>query len=281
MAVLQVETEKCIQCAACAAVCPTGVVTMGEAGPEEQDEQLCVECGHCVAVCPTAAMDHRLTPLAEQIPIDEGLRFGAREAAQFLRSRRSIRSYREEEIPREKLLELLDVARCAPTGSNRQGISFQVISGKEKLHRITAATIEWMEQQEAANAANAVQALPKGSKYSNHVKIHIRAFHEGSDPILRGATHLILAVCPSDFGPRGRENATSVLTYAELYAPVLGLGTCWAGLLQHCAFSGYAPLLELLDIKDNMELAGALMAGYPDLRYHRMANRQPLRVTFG
>ena len=58
------------------------------------------------------------------------------------------------------------------------------------------------------------------------------------DTVLRNAPHLIIATAPKDF-KNGRENTISQLTYAELYATTIGLGSCWAGLFEFCAFSNY------------------------------------------
>jgi nitroreductase/NAD-dependent dihydropyrimidine dehydrogenase PreA subunit len=271
MSILQVEQNKCIKCGACAAVCPIACITMGETGPEEESNiESCIHCGHCVAVCPNAALDNQGSPLKNQVKIKKELAWDAEQASQFLRSRRSIRNYRPEQVPKEKLLQLLDTARFAPTASNRQGISFKIISGREKLQKLAAATIGWL-QHETTNGRSTVSKNAFG---------HIQAFNEGKDPILRNAPHLIVAVCSQESGEMGRSTAASFLTYAELFAPAIGLGTCWAGIIQHCAFSGYAPLLDILNLPDDQMVAGALMVGYPLFRYHRLVDRNPLKVSW-
>ena len=79
---------------------------------------------------------------------------------------------------------------------------------------------------------------------------------------------------------RGRENTLLCLEYAELYAPSLGLGTCWAGMLEAAAFAGYPPVLELLRLPAGTVLTGALMVGFPNLSFQRLVDRQPLDITF-
>ena len=65
-----------------------------------------------------------------------------------------------------------------------------------------------------------------------------RAYSEqGLDNILRDAPHLILAMAQKDF-VRGRENSVFSLAYLELFAPSLGLGSCWAGIVEMCIFAG-------------------------------------------
>jgi nitroreductase len=88
-----------------------------------------------------------------------------------------------------------------------------------------------------------------------------------------------LATANKDFS-RGRENTVFALTYLELYATTLGLGSCWAGLFEICAFSGYKPLLELLNIPEGKEITGTVMVGYPQYKYQRLVDRNPLDVTW-
>jgi nitroreductase len=97
--------------------------------------------------------------------------------------------------------------------------------------------------------------------------------------VLRGAPHLIVALCDKDF-PRGQENAHFAFAYAELMAPTLGVGTCWAGLFQGGARSGYKPLLGILDIPPDKKVAGGLMAGYPQHAYYRLVDRNGLDVLW-
>ena len=128
MSLITVDNQRCIKCGRCAAVCPRGLIRLEAEGPSETCEnaaELCVVCGHCVAVCPVTALDNSRTPLSSQPEISAAGAIGPALAAQFLRSRRSIRLYKKQPVPREKLLQLADIARFAPTGSNSQGVSYR------------------------------------------------------------------------------------------------------------------------------------------------------------
>ncbi len=83
---------------------------MGDNGPE-MIRDLCVKCGQCVAVCPEGALDNTKAPLANQVPIEENTILDSSTTAQFLRSRRSIRNYQPKSVPRDMILQLLDIAR--------------------------------------------------------------------------------------------------------------------------------------------------------------------------
>ncbi len=269
MEFLHVDMSKCTKCGACADVCPACAIGLAADGPVRTGLRTCIACGHCVAACPVEALDNLYAPLSGQIPLKDYEPLDPAAAARFLRSRRSIRSYKKEPVPRELLLKILDIARFASTGGNTQGLSYLVISDKEKLSAISSATILWMEDRVA-----------KGAEGSDYFVGIIRASREtGKDIILRGAPHLIVAMCDETFS-RGPENAHFAFAYAELMAPTLGVGTCWAGLFQGCAINGYAPLLDILEIPPGKKVAGGLMAGFPRYKYYRLVGRNDLEVVW-
>jgi len=268
MSFLQVEQEKCICCGICSDVCPVKMIGMESQGPKAIGEH-CIACGHCVAVCPTGALDNEKAPLANQLPLEKMPVLDADTAARFLRSRRSIRNYKETQVPREKIRQLLDIARLAPTGSNSQGISYYVFDRAETLRKVVAAVIQWMEEE-----------VKKASAWAPYFTGIIDSYHKnGYDGILRGAPCLVVAATPKDFFLRGRDNTHFSLAYAELYAPSIGLGSCWAGFFEICA-TNYPPLMDVLGLPEDMAVTGALMVGYPKYTYKRLVDRNPLQVTW-
>jgi nitroreductase/NAD-dependent dihydropyrimidine dehydrogenase PreA subunit len=265
MNLITVDHTKCTQCGICIAECPILVLHMGDRGPKAINPENCFACGHCVAVCPHAAMDNTLTPLDQQLPITASPALNKESAMRFLRSRRSIRSYKKTPVPREQLRELVEIARIAPTGSNHQGVSYIIVEDRKIVEKAALVILEWLENNQ--------NIYP-------YFNIIIQAFREkGIDTILRSAPHLILAISASDF-QFGRESSIFSLAYLELYAPTLGLGSCWAGIFEMCAFSGYEQLLRLFDIPNDKKITGAVMVGYPKYRYQRLPDRNPLDVVF-
>lgn len=261
MRFISVDSEKCIKCGLCVKECPGYVLKLGKSGPEEAFPEACMVCGHCVAVCPKEAIDHINTPLSKQTSIKNFTQLTPEQGELFLRSRRSIRNYKEGTVEREKLKALVNVAHYAQSGHNLQGVSYVVIEDKSILQQAVAIVIAAFE------------------KY--HVLDHItKLYHEeGVDPILRGAPCLVLTIADGSF-ERGRENSIIALTYLELYAPTLGLGSCWAGMLERIAMMEGSPLLELFQIPENKKITGAVMVGYPKYTYPRLVDRNTLDVTF-
>ena len=264
MDLITVNEEKCIKCGQCIKECPAYVLKMGEKGPEEIENTNCIACGHCVAVCPTDAIDNKKTPLEEQVDAKDFPKLNAEQAEHFLRARRSIRNYQDKSVSREKLTKLVDIARLAPTGSNSQGISFVVVEDNELVKEAVAITIAMIEL----------------SPLKDNLKGLISSYREGGiDPILRGAPNLIIATADENHS-NGKGNSISCLTYLELFAPSLGLGTCWAGFFEYCASIKDSPLPKLFNIPEGKIITGAVMVGYPKYSYKKLVDRNPLEVTY-
>lgn len=270
---IQVDQRKCTRCGLCVSVC-RGVLGMGGDGPEVI-RPLCIACGQCVAICPQGALDNANSPLANQALLKEMPVLAAGTAAQFLRSRRSIRNYQQRPVPRDTILQLLDIARMAPTACNSQGVAYHVVDNADTLHAIATVVIEWVEDE--LNKDSAMAASPWAPNSAAQIEIYRQT---GEDVVLRSAPCLVVAVADKDFLAPVRDNAYLSLTYAQLFATSIGLGTCWTGLFEYCASSGYKPLLDLLALPANMRVISGLMVGYPKYTYKRLVDRNTLQVTW-
>lgn len=267
MELIEINPNLCTKCGLCTNVCPSSVLLFDSNGPRANNPQNCISCGQCVAVCPNSALDNIKTPLSKQTAIDSFPVIDSNTAETFLRSRRSIRCFKSTSIPNDNLIKLLNIARFAPTASNSQGLSYIIVSNKTILNKMSELVVQWMENQQ--NEASH-WSFPR----------HINNYRNlGIDTILRDAPHLIIATAPDTFS-NGRSNTISSLSYVELYSTSLGLGSCWAGLFEFCAFSKYEPLLNLLNIPKDKVITGAIMIGYPKYKYQKLVDRNPLNFTF-
>lgn len=256
--------ERCIKCGFCIKECPVDVLQMGEKGPEEVASTNCNACGHCVAICPNSAIDNEKAPLALQVDANNFSKLNPHQAEHFLRSRRSIRNYHDKPVSREILSKLVNIARLAPTASNSQGISYVIVENKQLLEKAAEITIQMAEH----------------SPIRHLIEAAIIGYREkGLDSVFRGAPNLIIAIADKDF-PYAKNNAISCLTYLELFAPSLGLGTCWAGIFEHFAAIENSPLSDLFNISEEKTVVGAVMVGYPKYQYTRLVDRNSLDATF-
>jgi len=273
MALIRVDRDKCDKDGACVEVCPLGILALDEEkGPVTRpgSAMLCIGCGHCVAVCPHGALDNVKNPLQSQVPYERAELPDARAAFTFLRARRSVRRYLDRPVPRETTRQLLEIARFAPSGHNSQGLSYLAVEGREAIGEMTVLVTEWMRRliREKHPIAR-----------SFHMEAIVKFCESGDDRILRNAPLVIVAMAPKTVEQMAQISTCLALEYVELYAPALGLGTCWAGYAQACARE-YAPLLKYLKLPADRAVTGMLMAGFPKYHYHRLPERNPLDLVW-
>jgi len=58
-----------------------------------------------------------------------------------IKNRRSVRAYKSTPVPKAHILQILDMARMAPTSGNQQPWKFLVVQSREKLAELKAACI--------------------------------------------------------------------------------------------------------------------------------------------
>jgi nitroreductase len=87
------------------------------------------------------------------VPIDIHLVPQWDKVKQYMISRRSVRTFINKPNEKEKIEQLLDIARFAPNGANRQVIKWIVINDSVKSHQMAKLTIEWMKIVKEKNPA--------------------------------------------------------------------------------------------------------------------------------
>jgi ferredoxin len=129
-----VDTETCLGDGVCVEVCPENTLEIVDqkASSVEDRSEFCIECGQCIAVCPTESLTMPKLPI-------EGFRrlaerpFGYEEFFDFLRSRRSVRVFKDEPVEREVIKKILDAASTAPMGIPPHTTEIVIIDQREEL----------------------------------------------------------------------------------------------------------------------------------------------------
>jgi len=267
---IKVDESLCITCGACIRACPGGLITKKDFPlPIENGWELCIDCGHCVAICPTGAMHQRSMSPEDCQEIDIQLIPKWDRVRQYMTSRRSVRGFINKPIEKEKVMELLDVARYAPNGANRQVIHWVVVNDPKKVHRIAEMTIDWMK----------IVKEKKPELYDEaNLEVFVEAWDGGQDRISRGAPCIIMACAPKD--ERTAPPAAMIAIHQiQLAAPALGLGTTFTGSINTAA-QGFPPMIEMLGIPEGTIPHGTCVIGYPAERYLRIPLRKPVDVTW-
>jgi nitroreductase/NAD-dependent dihydropyrimidine dehydrogenase PreA subunit len=273
MSLFTVDPKECRRDGLCVAECPAKIIEIiGEEGfpaPVDRAEGLCIDCGHCVSICPHGALSLKTLSPKECPPLRQELLLGPEHCEHFLRSRRSIRSYKEKRAPRELLQKLIEIARYAPTGHNSQSVHWLVIEDAAEVRRLGGLVADWIRS-----------LLNERNEYALSMNMDrvVAAWDKGIDRIMRSAPHLIVAHGLSTM-PASQSSCFIALTYLELAAPSLGLGTCWAGYFSAAA-NFYPPLQEALALPEGHLSYASAMVGYPMHRYQRMPPRNKPEITW-
>lgn len=273
MSLFTVEGEKCHRDGICVAVCPLRILELSDGSPVptpvEGAEELCIRCGHCVSVCPHGAFSHADIPIADCLPVNEEFALRTEQAEYFLRSRRSIRTFKEKEIEREKLVRLIDIARYAPTGSNSQQVKWLIVNSREKVHALAGIVIDMVRY-----------LLKEGDPTAKAYRLDraVTAWESGEDVVSRGAPCMVFSHAPKE-SPISQVDCAIAHTFLDLAAPSLGLGVCWAGFFMLAA-PHWPPLQQALALPEGHACFGAMMIGYPKYKYFRMPARKEAEVIW-
>ncbi|MCP3873750.1 MAG: nitroreductase [Desulfobacteraceae bacterium] len=271
MSMFKIDSEKCDKDGICAIECPTSVIEMTEAGPDliKNGEQFCIQCGHCVAVCPKGAFNLDSFSSDKCMAIKKELALDANHVEHFLRSRRSIRRYKDKPVPKDVFEKALGIACCAPTGSNKQPVQWLVINKKETVTKIAGHVIDWMRY--------VLKTQPKIALGLNMGAL-IEQWDKGTDRICRDAPQLVFTYASDEFGSASADCHTAI-AYLELALTGYGLGSCWAGYVNYAA-GQWPGLKKELNLPEKHTCHGALMVGFPKSKYYRAPERNTPKIRY-
>ena len=265
--ILSVDITKCIECGACSEVCPLKLIEF-ENGSIPKNvvwaKKVCINCGHCVAVCPAGALSINAMPFEECTLIKDELNINKEQVEQLLKSRRSIRSYKDKPVSKGAIEDLIDIARYAPTAHNFQPVKWKIIYNKNKVVKLKDMVIDWMKE-----------SIDQNTELSKKLSMQhiVQGCDMGIDIILREAPHVIIAYASKE-DRTAKDSCRLAMTYLELASFACGFGACWGGFLD-LALSLYPPIQEALELPEGNISYASMMLGHPKYNYRRI----PLRKT--
>lgn len=273
MITIQVDKKTCKGDGRCVEICPRHILKMNE--KERVPEfvpgggELCINCGHCFAFCPPGSIKLSTMSVEDSMPLDHSKLPDAGQAELFLKGRRSIRVYKDEPVTKESIEKLLDIARYAPSGINRQPVNWAVIMGKEKVHELGDLTAKWMEE-----LVKAKSPMAESLGFAGLVEF----WKKGFDNICRSAPCIVIAYGLKD-DPMVPQSCMIAGTYLELAAFGLGLGACWAGYV-NMAVNMSEEARKFAGLPSRASAGAAMMLGYSKYRYSRIPLRNPAKISW-
>lgn len=263
MKTISIDKEKCIRCGLCISDCVSSCIGFDDDNfPEMKDEKSCISCEHCLAICPTGALtfNNKKPENSQEVNYNDILG--------LIKSRRSVRQYKEEDVSEETFAKLKEMLPYIPTGCNSHALHFSIVEKREVMDVLRNKTNDMVLKVIKSKAFS-----PIVNKFERYKK----AFLDGEDVIYRGAPHMIVVSSPLS-APCATVDPIIALSYIELYAQHLGLGTCWCGYAELC-IKIFPELCEILEIPSGYTPVYAMLLGYPAVKYQRTTQPEPYKIS--
>ena len=188
-----------------------------------------------------------------------------------INERKSIRAFKTDPVPREKIEEILNLTIHAPSAINLQPWEFIVVTGEEK-ERLGRRLIKAYREKQISCGPGNVKPLPKtiakrGAKTLELMNPLFEEMAVNSDKFINegscnfyGAPAAIL-ICMDDSFPTARMVDIGIaLAYFILTAHDFGFSTCPIGLI-----TAYEDeIKDLLNIPENKNVVIGVALGYPN-----------------
>ncbi len=263
MNTVTVDKEKCVQCGLCVRDCVSHCLEMNKNDyPYMKDENRCLGCQHCMSICPQGAISfNNKNPEDSEKP-------SFKNVLSLIKSRRSIRLYKDEELTEEELQAIKDMLPYIPTGCNSHKLHFSIVEKqsvmKELKEKVNNKLIKLLNNKVL-------------SPIVKHFETYKESFNKGEDIIFRGAPHMIVVSSPIS-APCAPQDPVIALSYIELYAQSLGYGTCWCGYAELC-IKLMPELCDILEIPKGYTPIYAMLLGKPAVKYSRIPQPEPYKIS--
>ena len=215
----------------------------------------CLMCGQCTAVCPMRAVSISGYDTG-QIEKKEDLRLKPGEVLDVIRFRRSIRQFKQKEIPKEVISQILEAGRLTHTAKNMQDVSFVVLN-KEKS-RIEQMAVSLFRKIKPF--ADLFSPMARKNKIDEHF------FFFNAPTVI-----VILA--------RDKTNGILAAQNMEFVAEANGLGVLFSGFFTMAANTS-PKIRRAIGIPKGKRAAMTLVLGYPDVKFLRSVQREKLIVKY-
>jgi nitroreductase/Pyruvate/2-oxoacid:ferredoxin oxidoreductase delta subunit len=257
----KVDKEKCNGCKLCASDCPVLIINNKTEFPEikEGKEENCLECQHCLAICPHGAISILGKKPEDSIPI-ESKQPETEELSNLMRTRRSVRKFKADEIEKETIYSLLQSATYAPTAKNENSVQFTVVDNREDMNKF---------REMAYNAVKIAREEGKLLDKDAHVGNFQNLWEtKNIDVVFRNAPHLVITTAPKN-GSTPLTDSVIAMTYFELLANSNGIGTLWNGFFHTMSKYISQEQLSAIGIPEDHVITSILSFGKSAVKYAR------------
>lgn len=251
MSKIIIDKEKCVGCGLCKSDCVAFAIDVKNGKAEMNG--MCIECGHCYAICPTNAIDmadydtknELVTPMTD---IDSDLLLSA------MKSRRTVRQFKDQPIEQEKIDKILEAGRYCPTGGNSQNVAYTILEDKR----------DDLEKECVKLFRTGIKAGSSFVKSLKRMNIDDQFFFKGAP--------LVIVVSGKD-----DVNASLASSYMELMAESMGIGVLYSGFFVSCSKIN-PKIKKMLNLRKGFKPVTCMIFGYPKIEYKRIVPRKDLKI---
>ena len=285
---IEINHEKCDKEGLCVRVCVEGIFEQSEQHtvPIITHPERCFFCGHCVAVCPGNAITHTGFEMENFLPHTPEMFIEPDNLLGFLRMRRSLREYHpDRRVPKEKVEQVIDAARYAPTGSNAQSLEHIVITDQKTMDKLAEYCIDVFHKRVdlIQNEDVLTDRDPRVAKrIQAELPFYTRVFSDykaGKAPFFYKTPVLIITHADMTNTPTPVEDATLASYQMMLMAHSLGLGTCYIGNFYEYANESQS-IRDLLEIPPDHDILMSFTLGYPAIKFRKLVDRNETNVRW-
>jgi nitroreductase/NAD-dependent dihydropyrimidine dehydrogenase PreA subunit len=287
---VEIDPKTCTACDLCVLDCPPQLFVHKEDEPPGFVSELsseCIACGHCAAICPSGALTHgalETDGFAPRQSLPE-----PQQVLHWLRSRRSIRKFKQQDaVERSEIERLIEAARYAPSGHNVQSPHYIVLLNREKVARLGRSIIEFyrtlfnrLQKPLTRQLVKLVAGRRKTKLLVESIPAMIRTeerIERGEDPLFWDAPALIV-IHADTAEETGEVDCAIAADHITLMAPSLGLGTCYIGYAS-AALKHERSLSRELGIPNTHRAYVVLVLGHPAIKYKRVPPRPAPKIEY-
>ena len=288
---MKINYQICQNCRLCVQVCPSKILSVNENKQtyfKEERKHICLECGHCMAVCSTQAITVNSMTYEkdfEQIP-ENNINYP--KFINFLKTRRSVREFKNKPVEKEKLQQIIEAISTAPFGAENDGISISIITEKSVIKKSLPLISKfyrdlkkWFKNPMIRYIIKKKEGIETFNTIKNNLMPMINLNHydlSSYNAITRDAPAIIIFHSKPD-AEEHTEDAHICNTIAMLTAHSLGLGTTIIGLIGP-AVNKFPKLKDLFKIPQENKVITSIIIGYPKYKYLYSVKRNRQKVTW-
>jgi len=289
-----IDPAKCNGCGKCVNVCKDFEfkILNGKALLAEQPLFGRIAFGHFMAICPEGAIEitgRCLSPEDLLLLPDTVQKTDYVALMQLLQSRRSIREFKDQPVPRELIDKIILAAQTAPMGIPPTDVNLLVLQGQEKVRGFSEDFCRLLHKNRWL-VSGWFLALMKpfyGKQTMDLFKKFLRPLFDVYIGSMKNEEDMVTYDAPVAiyfYGSPYCDPADPLIaaTYAMVAAESLGLGSCMLGAIHPFLQSGFGAkeFRNKYHIRYKSREGLVLIVGYPKVKYSRGIRRSFANVDF-